>query len=76
MPQSPLQDLARSCVDLPRYNYSDDTDEPPILLRDATENALYLQQYGATSVLFKVRIEPGGYVLVAKRPDPRLRYNI
>lgn len=65
-PQPDLSLLARSSVRLPRYNYDDDTEEPPVLCQRVTENAMYGGQYGSTSALFKIRIEPGGYVLVAK----------
>ncbi|KAF3763537.1 hypothetical protein M406DRAFT_74129 [Cryphonectria parasitica EP155] len=62
-----LRSLARSSIQLPMYNYDyDNTEEAPILLQRSTENATYADQYGAASALFKVRIQPGGYVLIAK----------
>ncbi|KAJ4413561.1 hypothetical protein N0V82_008457 [Gnomoniopsis sp. IMI 355080] len=63
---SELRRLARACVTLPSYIQSDANtgQDPPVLLKDATENAVYMGQYGASSALFKVRI--GSYVLTAK----------
>lgn len=61
-----LQSSIRSSINLPRYNHDEDTEHPPILWHNVSENAAYLHQYGATSVIFKVRVEPGGHVLVAK----------
>lgn len=70
-PHPDLPSSIRSSIDLPRYNYDNDTDNPPILWDEASKNATYTAYYGATSALFKVRIEPGGYVLVAKAARSR-----
>ncbi|KUI72059.1 hypothetical protein VM1G_07472 [Cytospora mali] len=63
-----LQTLARGAITLPQFlpNPDNTEEDPPVLIRNPTANAIYTGQYGATSAIFKVRIEPGGYVLVAK----------
>lgn len=61
-----LRSLARTCVALPTYIQGDcnTQEDPPVLLEEGTENAVYMGLYGASSALFKVRV--GGYVLAAK----------
>ncbi|ROW07245.1 hypothetical protein VMCG_03827 [Cytospora schulzeri] len=63
-----LQTLAQSVVTLPQFlpDPSNTEHDPPVLIRNPTANSIYTGQYGATSAIFKIRIEPGGYVLVAK----------
>lgn len=66
---SQLRALARSSVALPSYvNGDSDSDSFGPFVRDdfTTANAVYTGQYGSRSAIFKVRIEPGGYILVAK----------
>ncbi|KAG6354085.1 hypothetical protein INS49_005056 [Diaporthe citri] len=59
--------MARTSVDLPHTRGpQSDVEESPRIWRSPTPNAIYTGQFGAVSAIFKVRIEPGGYVLVAK----------
>ncbi|KUI70858.1 hypothetical protein VM1G_06472 [Cytospora mali] len=58
-----LRGLARH-IELPLHRQETLNEYPPALLRESTENATYIG-YGASSAVFKVRLE-GGYVLVAK----------
>ncbi|KAH8762026.1 hypothetical protein F5883DRAFT_122214 [Diaporthe sp. PMI_573] len=69
-PPSPsrLRALARQCIKLPLYIINDffPEDFPPRVLDEHRQNCMYMGRYGAVSALFKVHIQPGGYVLVAK----------
>lgn len=67
--RSELLALARSSITLPLYSRAFeqcDTEEEPPISRIPTENAIYTGQFGAVAAIFKVRIQPGGYVLLAK----------
>lgn len=65
-------ELARSSVCLPHYiqNPQDHPQDEPSILSEPTTNAMYTRRFGATAAIFKVRVEPGGYVLVAKAARP------
>lgn len=65
---SVFRDLARSSVALPRVRggLECDTEDEPRFAGNPTANASYTSRFGATAVIFKVRVDPGGYVLVAK----------
>lgn len=69
---SELLNLARSSISLPKYtkNPEDHPDDEPSILSEPTTNAMYTRHFGATAAIFKVRIEPGGYVLIAKAARP------
>lgn len=71
--RSQLHTLVRSSVVLPRYlhNPSNTEEDPPVLHSNPTTSAIYTGQHGATAAVFKVRIDPGGYILVAKAAKSR-----
>ncbi|POS69601.1 hypothetical protein DHEL01_v212005, partial [Diaporthe helianthi] len=59
--------ITRTSVKLPpTWGPQSDVEDRPNIQYDHTPNAMYTGQFGAVSAIFKVRIEPGGYVLVAK----------